>query len=82
VLTDYTLNFTTATRPLLLIPIGLGYGALYYVLFRFAIRRFDLRTPGRELPVDCAEAPPDRPAEGAARDQERQPGPERASQRE
>ena len=28
-------------------PIGLGYAAVYYLLFRFAIRRFDLATPGR-----------------------------------
>jgi PTS system N-acetylglucosamine-specific IIC component len=45
---DYSLNFTAATQPLLLLPIGLGYAALYYLLFRVVIRRFDLRTPGRE----------------------------------
>jgi PTS system N-acetylglucosamine-specific IIC component len=45
---DYALNFTTATAPLLLIPIGLGYAAVYYVMFRALIRRFDLPTPGRE----------------------------------
>jgi N-acetylglucosamine PTS system EIICBA or EIICB component len=45
---DYTLNFTPATQPLLLVPIGLAYAALYYVLFRMVIRRFDLGTPGRE----------------------------------
>ena len=45
---DYALNFTTATQPLWLVPIGLGYAAVYYLVFRFAIRRFDLATPGRE----------------------------------
>ena len=45
---DYALNFTQATRPLLLIPIGLAYFALYYGLFRFFIVRLDLKTPGRE----------------------------------
>jgi PTS system N-acetylglucosamine-specific IIC component len=45
---DYALNFTTATHPLWLIPVGLGYAAVYYVLFRVAIRRFNLATPGRE----------------------------------
>jgi PTS system N-acetylglucosamine-specific IIC component len=45
---DYVLNFTGATHPLWLLPIGLGYGIVYYVLFRFAIRRFGLRTPGRD----------------------------------
>jgi N-acetylglucosamine PTS system EIICBA or EIICB component len=45
---DYLLNFGQATRPLWLIPIGLAYAAIYYVLFRFVIRRWNLRTPGRE----------------------------------
>lgn len=46
---DYVLNFPLSTNPLLLIPIGAFYFALYYVVFRFAIRRFDLKTPGREI---------------------------------
>lgn len=49
---DYALNFTIATRPLWLVPIGLGYAVVYYLLFRVAIRRFRLATPGRE-PVEA-----------------------------
>jgi PTS system N-acetylglucosamine-specific IIC component len=45
---DYVLNYSLATRPLLLIPVGVGYFALYYLLFRFCIQRFDLKTLGRE----------------------------------
>lgn len=45
---DYVLNFNIATKPLLLIVIGLGYAVVYYVLFRFVIRRWNLKTPGRE----------------------------------
>jgi N-acetylglucosamine PTS system EIICBA or EIICB component len=45
---DYILNFNKATRPLLLLPVGLVYFGLYYGLFRFAIVRFNLQTPGRE----------------------------------
>ncbi|MDL5158120.1 PTS transporter subunit EIIC [Actinomycetospora termitidis] len=45
---DYVINFGQATRPLWLIPIGLGYAVVYYVVFRVVIRRFNLRTPGRE----------------------------------
>jgi N-acetylglucosamine PTS system EIICBA or EIICB component len=45
---DYVLNFSKATRPLLLIPVGFAYFAIYYAAFAFAIRRFDLKTPGRE----------------------------------
>ena len=51
---DYVLNFNKATRPWLLIPVGLAYGALYYGLFRFVIVRFDLKTPGREADEDVA----------------------------
>ena len=47
---DYVINFTTATRPLWLVPVGIGYAAVYYLLFRFAIRRFRLATPGRDEP--------------------------------
>ena len=45
---DYVLNFNIATRPLLLILIGIGYAAIYYFTFRFVIRKWNLRTPGRE----------------------------------
>jgi PTS system N-acetylglucosamine-specific IIC component len=45
---DYVINFGKATRPLLLIPVGLVYFGVYYATFRFAILRFDLKTPGRE----------------------------------
>lgn len=45
---DYALNFGLSTNPLLLIPVGIGYFALYYVLFVFFIKKFDLKTPGRE----------------------------------
>jgi len=45
---DYLLNFNIATKPLWLIVIGLGYAAVYYFLFRFVIRKWNLRTPGRE----------------------------------
>lgn len=45
---DFALNWNIATRPALLIVIGLGYAVVYYVLFRFVIRKWNLRTPGRE----------------------------------
>ncbi|MFK0168385.1 PTS transporter subunit EIIC [Streptomyces sp. NPDC090306] len=45
---DYALNWNLATKPWLIIPIGLVFAALYYVIFRWAIQRFDLPTPGRE----------------------------------
>jgi PTS system N-acetylglucosamine-specific IIC component len=51
---DYVLNYGKATRPLLLLPVGLVYFGLYYGLFRLFIRRFDLKTHGRE---DAAPQP-------------------------
>jgi PTS system N-acetylglucosamine-specific IIC component len=51
---DYVLNFSHAQRPLLLLPVGLAYAALYYGVFRFCIARFDLATPGREADESTA----------------------------
>ncbi|MFJ8669047.1 PTS transporter subunit EIIC [Streptomyces sp. NPDC093600] len=45
---DYFLNWNLATKPWMIIPIGLAFAAVYYVVFRFAITKFDLPTPGRE----------------------------------
>ncbi len=45
---DYLLNFGLATRPLLLLPVGGAYFAVYYAAFRYCIVRFDLKTPGRD----------------------------------
>ncbi|MFI6035672.1 PTS transporter subunit EIIC [Streptomyces sp. NPDC051315] len=45
---DYFLNWNLATKPWMIIPIGLVFAAIYYVTFRFAIVRFNIATPGRE----------------------------------
>ena len=45
---DYVLNYKLATHPLLLLPVGAAYFALYYGLFHWFIVRFNLKTPGRE----------------------------------
>ena len=45
---DYILNYKFAAHPLLLLPVGVAYFGLYYGVFRFAIVKFDLKTPGRE----------------------------------
>jgi len=51
---DYLLNFNKAQRPLLLLPVGAAYFALYYAVFRTVIVRFDLKTPGRETEAPTA----------------------------
>lgn len=46
----------------LLVVMGLVFGAVYYLLFRFAITRWNMRTPGREpLPESVPAAPVDAP---------------------
>jgi len=45
---DYVLNYSKSTRPWVLLPVGLAYFAIYYGTFRWAIVKFDLKTPGRE----------------------------------
>ncbi|MCX5200939.1 PTS transporter subunit EIIC [Streptomyces sp. NBC_00237] len=47
-LIDYLLNWKLATNPWMIIPIGLCFAVVYYALFRFAITKFNLPTPGRE----------------------------------
>lgn len=53
---DYVLNWGLATKPLLLLPLGVVYAAVYYLLFSWAIRKFDLKTPGRESELESAGA--------------------------
>lgn len=45
---DYFLLMPKSTRPWLVPVVGLVFAAIYYVVFRAAIRRFNLLTPGRE----------------------------------
>jgi PTS system N-acetylglucosamine-specific IIC component len=63
---DYVLNYGKATKPLLLIPVGLAYAAIYYVLFRTVIKRLDLPTPGRERDAPVAAVPIAKSERGAA----------------
>lgn len=44
---DYVLNFNRATLPLLILPVGAVYFAIYYFVFRWFILRFKVLTPGR-----------------------------------
>jgi len=53
---DYVINFSRATRPLLLLPVGALYFGLYYGLFRLVIVRFNLKTPGRDATGVAAQS--------------------------
>ncbi|WP_394241819.1 N-acetylglucosamine-specific PTS transporter subunit IIBC [Vibrio astriarenae] len=61
-LIDFVLNWGLATKPVTLLLIGLVFGALYFFTFSFAIRAFNLKSPGREdddeeATVSAADAP-------------------------
>ena len=45
---DYAINFNFATKPLLILLVGLGMAVLYFVVFYFLITKLNLPTPGRE----------------------------------
>ncbi len=47
---DWFLSFKVpyAQQPLLLIPIGLAFFVIYFLIFRFMIKKFDYKTVGRE----------------------------------
>ena len=52
---DYVLSYGLSSNGWMAIPLGLAYGVIYYGLFRFFIRVFNIATPGRE--VETVEAP-------------------------
>ncbi|MED5501250.1 MAG: N-acetylglucosamine-specific PTS transporter subunit IIBC [Pseudomonadota bacterium] len=63
---DYALSYGLSTNGWMMVPVGLCYFVLYYGIFRWAIVRFDLPTPGREpetaeaagAPVEAGERGP------------------------
>ncbi|WP_328326980.1 MULTISPECIES: PTS transporter subunit EIIC [unclassified Streptomyces] len=54
-LIDYVINWHLDTKPWLIIPIGLCFAVVYYVVFRFVITRFNVMTPGREPQEDVED---------------------------
>jgi glucose PTS system EIICB or EIICBA component len=55
-LIDYIVLFPKSQGALWLLAIGPLWAALYYGVFSFAIRRFNLLTPGREVEDEAAKA--------------------------
>ncbi|WP_085931357.1 PTS glucose transporter subunit IIBC [Endozoicomonas elysicola] len=53
-LIDYALSFSIGTKPAMILVWGLAYAVLYYTVFTFAIKMFNLRTPGREQEAEAA----------------------------
>lgn len=54
-LIDYLVLFSKANQPLLILLLGSVYAFLYYFTFRFAIRTWNLKTPGREDDSELSE---------------------------
>lgn len=46
-LTDYLINFNISSKPIGIVLVGLGFAVVYYFIFLFAIKKFNLQTPGR-----------------------------------
>lgn len=53
---DFVVQSPRAENMLLLVGLGLVYGVVYYIVFRFVIKAMDLKTPGREDEDDSVEA--------------------------
>jgi PTS system glucose-specific IIC component len=56
-LIDFLLFYAINIKPWMILILGPVFGAIYYTVFRFAIKVFDLKTPGREAEeADAGEA--------------------------
>ncbi|WP_330665119.1 N-acetylglucosamine-specific PTS transporter subunit IIBC [Tepidibacter sp.] len=53
---DYFVNMNLATDGWMLIPVGIAFFVIYYFIFVFAIKKFDIKTPGREDIVNDSES--------------------------
>ncbi|HEX6274374.1 MAG TPA: glucose PTS transporter subunit EIIB, partial [Polyangiaceae bacterium] len=67
-LIDYVVLFPQSQKALLLLVIGPVWAAVYYGVFSFAIRRFNLLTPGRETESETATATKSAGADSFARE--------------
>ncbi|OIV36632.1 PTS lactose transporter subunit IIC [Mangrovactinospora gilvigrisea] len=54
-LIDYALAWNHATKPWMIIPIGVCFAIVYYALFRILIPALNLPTPGREPDEDVID---------------------------
>ena len=58
----FSASLPGANNTLMFIPLALGAFAVFYLVFHFAIKTFDLKTPGREDEDEDAPAPAAKPA--------------------
>jgi len=62
---DYIISYRLGTNGWMLIPVGFVYFLIYYFLFSFAIRKFNVATPGR---AEASLEPPAEPVPGGTPD--------------
>ncbi|MDB6143160.1 MAG: system, N-acetylglucosamine-specific component [Pseudomonas sp.] len=63
---DMALGWGKSSNGWMIFPLGLAYGVVYYLVFDYCIRRFQLKTPGREqLASNEANALPESARAGA-----------------
>jgi len=65
-LIDYLVNLKLSTNAWLLLPVGLAFGVVYYLLFRILIVKLNLKTPGREDDGEESESTEGAVSSGAA----------------
>jgi PTS system glucose-specific IIC component len=65
---DFVLLFNRSTHGLWFLWLGPLWALMYYGMFHYLIRRFDLKTPGREVDVDTSVEATPAAAGGLARD--------------
>lgn len=65
-LIDYLVNLKLSTNAWLLLPVGLAFGVVYYLLFRILIVKLNLKTPGREDDGEESESTESAVSSGAA----------------
>ncbi len=61
---DFTVLFSKSQNGLLFPVFGLAYAVIYYVIFRTAIVKFKLKTPGREDEAEATSATTAKPSAG------------------
>jgi PTS system glucose-specific IIC component len=62
---DFVVLFNRSTHALWFFVLGPLWALMYYGLFRYVIRRFDLKTPGREVEADADAGVPAAAVAGA-----------------
>lgn len=76
---DYILGYGLGTNGWYLLPVGLAYGVVYYFIFVWAIRKWNLKTPGREDTPAQQTAEQPQPAMQAAPQETPEPANSRAA---